>query len=98
MSTTAMAMNIYKNPETFFAPESNAFQTDNKSAVLAQEFPIYPGAVAALYGIFGPHIWVARMLGISIAALGWLFLLKLCLTQESKSTSFVILTIYSFNS
>lgn len=97
VSTAATAMNIYKDPATFWAPDFNAIQDSSDSSVMAQEFPVFMGLIALGYSLFGPHIAVARIIAILIAFIGWIYLLKLCRLQESRSTTVVILFIYTLN-
>lgn len=98
VSVAATAMNIYKDPATFFRPDSNAFAEDSTDPTLGQEFPLLMGLIALGYHVFGPDVWVARVIGIMIALLGWWYLLKLLLLQENRFTSLFILFIYTINS
>lgn len=98
VSVAATAMNIYKNPATFFRPDSNAFAGDSTDPTLGQEFPVLMGLIALGYHVFGPDIWVARVIGILIAMLGWVYLLKLLRLQENRFTSLFILFLYTINS
>ena len=97
ISTAAQAMNIYKNPISFFQPDSNAIQSKNDSSVMAQEFPIYMGILAVGYQLFGTDIIVARIISIIIASIGWIYLLKLCRISESRLSTLAILFIYTMN-
>lgn len=98
ISCASTAMNIYKDASSFWAPDSNAFMGDTESSIYAQEFPIYQGLIAIAYKIFGTGIWVARLVAISIAFIGWYYLFKLCRQTESKLTTIIILFIYTINS
>ena len=97
ISTAAQAMNMYKNPASFFQPDSNAIQLKNDSSVMAQEFPIYMGTLAIGYRLFGTDIIVARIISIIIASIGWIYLLKLCRIGESRLGTLTILFIYTIN-
>ena len=97
-TAAATAQNIYLDPTTILAPDANAFDTEVPNSVYAQEFPIFQILIALGYHLVGNHIWVARIVGISIAFIGWLFLWKLCLRECSRLQSVVILSIYTFNS
>ncbi len=98
VSTAATAMNIYKDPASFWKPDFSAIQYDTDSSVMAQEFPVYMGLLALGYTMFGPHILVARLISIAIALVGWVYLFRLCRLTESRSASLLILFIYTVNS
>ncbi len=98
ISAASSAMNIYKDPATFWAPDSNVFKGDSEDSILAQEFPVFMGLVALGYWIAGPEIWVARIIAISIALIGWIFLLRLLLISEKRATVLFIMFLYTINS
>jgi len=98
ISAASAAMNMYKDPSTFFAPDSNVLKGDSNDSTLGQEFPILMGLVALGYWLITPEIWVARLIAISIALIGWSYFLKLLLISESRSTALFILFLYTINS
>jgi 4-amino-4-deoxy-L-arabinose transferase-like glycosyltransferase len=98
ISVAATAMNIYKNPSTFFRPDSNAFAGDSVDPTLGQEFPVFMGLIALGYKLIAPDIWVARTIAVLIALLGWVYVLKLLRLQENRFTSLFILFLYTLNS
>jgi len=98
VSAASSAMNIYKDPSTFFRPDSNAFAGNSVDSTLGQEFPVFMGMIAIGYKLIAPEIWVARSIAILIALLGWIYLLKLLLQTESRFTSLFVLFLYTINS
>lgn len=98
ISTAASAMNIYKDPSTFWTPDFNAIQERSGSSVMAQEFPVFMGLIALGYALFGTSIVVARLVAIGIALIGWVYLFKICRIAESRVVSLLILFFYTINS
>jgi 4-amino-4-deoxy-L-arabinose transferase-like glycosyltransferase len=98
VSTAATAMNIYKDPASFWKPDFSAIQFESDSSIMAQEFPIFMGLLALGYSVFGPHTIVARLIAIAIALVGWIYLFRLCRLSESRTVSLIILFIYTVNS
>ncbi len=69
--------NYYKNGFHFFEPQVfNLQSTDGKAAC---EFPILYYITALLYLIFNEHEFILRLLTLSIASAGFLYLFKLIL-------------------
>lgn len=97
-SGASMAMNIYKDPSSFFRPDINAATGDTDSTVNGQEFPIFFGLIALGYQLVTPQIWVARIIGIGIAFLGWIYFYRLLRLEENRTTSLFILVLYTVNS
>ncbi len=98
VSGASMAMNIYQEPSSFFRPDINAVTGSTDSTVNGQEFPIFFGLIALGYQLLTPQIWVARIIGIGIAFLGWIYFYRLLRLEENRTTSLFILGLYTINS
>lgn len=69
--TAAIARNFHEHGYDFTRPQVD--WGGATSGVVECELPIYPYAVALLYGVFGPHEAWARLLSILFSLLGILF-------------------------
>ena len=94
--SAAYSLNYFQNPNAnFFFPQAMT-QLGYKGHVIS-EFPILYWLTAKLYGIFGYHEWIARMVTYSVFLLGLVFLFELGLRLfKQKWFAFLpVLFLYS---
>jgi hypothetical protein len=71
----SFAVNYYEHGYHFFQPQVFNLQSDGGRAV--GEFPILYYLTALLYGLFGEHEFILRLLTLVISSVGFLYLFKL---------------------
>ncbi|HEU5011856.1 MAG TPA: glycosyltransferase family 39 protein, partial [Roseiflexaceae bacterium] len=64
--TAAMARNFIASGYQFQAPQVD--WGGQKPGYVESEFPLYSGALALLWGLFGPHVWIGRLLSALASA------------------------------
>jgi 4-amino-4-deoxy-L-arabinose transferase-like glycosyltransferase len=74
---TSFALNYYQNGMHFFQPELHNLLEGNSDGRTVGEFPIIYYCVAAIYKIFGLHIFIFRFFNLLIFYFGLIALFKL---------------------
>ena len=92
ISALNQAKNIYLNPETFWAPETDFLDLHNDSRVYIQEFPLYEGLLALVFQVTGVQEWSARLISIALAFLGLVYAIKI--VEEEYDLDTAILSGY----
>ncbi len=101
--TAAVARNFAKGDFNIFYPQSdsltalNEFGLQNPNRYFINEFPLYNAVVAFFYKLFGINLVLARLVSITAATLGLLFLYLLARKLFGSKVAVLASIIYAVN-
>ncbi len=92
--TAAMARNYFENGYDFLRPQID-WGGDSPGYVEC-ELPVYPFAAALLYGLFGPHEYLGRLLSIFCFLVAAYFLYLLARERTDEKTALWSVSFFCF--